>query len=396
MDFSFTKEEEKFWEEVIDFVDREIPPDKRGVDVALEDRCDGPEDWEFIKSMRRKLGAKGWLALTWPIKYGGLARSHVEQLILSEEMTYRGAGGLDPGAVQRLGPVIMTYGSEYQKERFLLPIARGEMYWTQGFSEPEAGSDLASLKTRAVESGDYYIVNGQKVWQTHGDTAEWFYFLARTDPDVPKHKGISMFIVDLKTPGITVRPLLNIVDTYGFSEIFFDDVRIPKENIVGKKNQGWELANATLNAERSGIWQIGRCHRFMDEIIGYFQENGGNDGTSKMNSLYRQKLADMAVEVEVGRLFCYRVAHMQNKGLDISGEASISKLFSSEVTQKLSQVAMEILGLYGQLDKTSTLAPLRGKAEQWYLSTRARTIAGGTSEIQRTIIAQRGLGLPRA
>ncbi len=395
MDFSFTDEEEKFRQEVRDFVAKEVPPEKRGLGLSQEERLDGEEDYQFIESIKHKLGVKGWLALTWPEEYGGLGRSHIEQLILSEEMTYLGAPGLDKGAVIRLGPVIMTDGTEEQKRRFLPPMARGELHWCQGFSEPEAGSDLASLQTKAVGSGDYFIINGQKIWQTHGHRADWCYFLARTDPNVPKHQGISMFVVDMKTPGIAVRPLLNIVDAYGFSEIFFDDVKVPKENLIGKENYGWELANATLNAERSGIWLIASCRRFLDELIQYIKEAQRTNTTLAKKPQVWQKLAQLAVEIEVGRLLCYRVAYLQTKGIALPYEASVSKLFGTELTQRFSDAAMEILGLYGQLEKGSKWTPLLGKAERWYLSTRSRTIAGGTSEIQRNIIALRGLRLPR-
>ncbi len=393
MDFGFTPEEEAFRREVIDFVAKEVPLERRGLGNSLEDRMDTEDDWEFIKSMRLKLGAKGWFALGWPKEYGGLGLSHIYQLILSEEMTYRGAPGPDQGAVVRLGPLLIAHGTEDQKRRFLLPMARGETFWTQGFSEPEAGSDLASLRTRAVDKGDHFLVNGQKVWQTHGFHAEWCYFLARTDPDAPKHKGIGMLLVDLKTPGITVRPLMNIVDTYGFSEIFFDNVVVPKENLVGEKTQGWQLANATLNAERSGIHNIARCRRFHDELIDFVKHNKMDSPMKK--GIVQHKLAQLAVEIEVGRLLSYQVAYMQSKDMEIRHQASVAKQFGAEVMQRMSETAVEILGLYGQLAKGSPWTPLQGKAEQWYLSTRARTIAGGTSEVQRTIIATRGLGLPR-
>jgi len=394
MDFLFSEQDEQFRQEIRDFVKEEVPPQWYGIGLLWGAWIESDDAWEFMRSVRRKLGAKGWLALTWPEEYGGLGRSHIEQLILSEEMTYLGAPGLDSGAVQRVGPILMAYGTEEQK-RHLLPLARGEVSWSQGFSEPNAGSDLASLTTRAVEDGDCFILNGQKIWMTKGDHADWCYLLARTDPSVPKHQGISFFLLDMKSPGITVRPLLNMSGKYGFSEVFFDDVKIPKGNLVGEKNHGWQLANAVLNAERSGVALIANCRRLIDELVKYVNETSDNGNGRGQDVLIRQKLAKLTADTEVARLLSYRVACMQQKGFNPSHEASMARLFGGELSQRVAETGMEILGLYGQIERSSGLAPIYGAIEDWSLTSRARTIAGGTAEIQRTVIALRGLGLPR-
>jgi len=393
MDFLFSEQHEQFRQEIRHFVKEEVPPKWHGIGLLWGAWYESDEAWEFMRSIRLKMGAKGWLTLTWPEKYGGLGRSHIEQLILSEEMMYSGAPGLDP-SVQMVGAVLMAFGTEEQK-RHLLPLARGEVFWCQGFSEPNAGSDLASLTTRAVEDGNCFVLNGQKIWTTRGDHADWCYLLARTDTAVPKHQGISFFLLDMKSPGITVRPLLNMLGKYGFSEVFFDDVKIPKENLVGETNNGWQLANAVLNTERSGIGLIAQCRRLIDELVKYVNETSENGNMRGQSALIRQKLAKLTADTEVGRLLSYRVACLQQKGLNPSHEASIAKLFGGELTQRVADAGMEILGLYGQIERSSSLAPIHGAIEDWALSSRARTIAGGTAEIQRTVIASRGLGLPK-
>ena len=394
MDFFFSEQAEQFRHEIRDFIKSEVPLRWRGLGLLFDAWPETEESYNFLKETRRKLGEKGWLALTWPKEYGGLERSQTEKLILCEEMTYLGAPGLDPGGVERLGPILMAFGTEDQK-RHLLPLARGETLWCQGFSEPDAGSDLASLQTRAAENGNHFILNGQKIWTTLADRADWCFLLARTDPEAPKHQGISFFLVDMKSPGITVRPLVNMAGNCGFNEVFFDNVEVPQENLVGEKNRGWQVANAVLNVERSGIWQIAHSRRLIDELIEFVNEKIQNSTKLGENLIIRQKLAKLAAEAEIGRLLAYRVTWMQEKGLTPSYEASISKLFGSELMQHVANTGMEILGLYGQLKGESPLAPIHGAVEQWSLSTPGRTIAGGTSEIQRNIIAIRGLGLPR-
>jgi len=387
MELRFTPEEERFRREVREFIQKELPPRWRGP-IYIEAVFERDDYWEVNRRLQRKLGEKGWLALAWPREYGGQERSPMEQLIFAEEIAYHRCPGFDFFGVKMLAPTLLHFGTEEQKRRFLPPIARGEVWWCQGFSEPNAGSDLASLQTRAEDRGDHFVVNGQKIWTSGAHRADWCFLLVRTDPTAPKHKGISFLLVDMKTPGVEVRPLINIVGGRSFNEVFFDNVRVPKENLVGEKNEGWKVATALLNFERSGIERVAACRRMLEEIVEFLRDR-------PVAPRLRQRLAEMAVEIEVGRWLAYRVAWMQSRGLIPDAEASISKVFGSELMQRLGQVGMELLGLYAQLEEGSPWVPLDGVIEHLYLSSLGRTIAGGTSEIQRYIIAVRGLNLPR-
>jgi alkylation response protein AidB-like acyl-CoA dehydrogenase len=389
MDFGFTQAEEGFRQEIRHFLERELPPGWKGP-MWFEGLYERDDLWAVAREMARKLGERGWLSLAWPREYGGQARSTVEQTIFADEMAYYRAPGLDIFGVKMLSPVLIAFGTPEQKARHLPPIARGEMAWCQGFSEPDAGSDLASLKTRSEETDDGFVVNGQKVWTTGAHRADWIFFLARTDPAAPKHQGISFLLADMKTPGIEVRPLINILGSHSFNEVFFDNVRVPRENLVGGENRGWEVATALLNFERSGIHYIGASRRVVEELASYAQEMG-----LAPNPLVRHRLAELGVRVEVGRWLCYRVAWMQDRGQNVDAQASISKTFSTELMQFISNAGMQLLGLYGQLEAGSKGVRLEGHIEDWYLSNLGRTIAAGASEIQRNIIAMRGLGLPR-
>jgi alkylation response protein AidB-like acyl-CoA dehydrogenase len=388
MDFRFTEEEEKFRSQIREFLKQELPPDWVGMAVLGEANTD--EEWAFARQMTKKLAERGWLAIGWPKEYGGQGASYIMQVILSEEINYHQSPGMDFIGIGMLGPALMAHGSEEQKKRHLPGIARGEVIWCQGFSEPNAGSDLASLQTRAVEKDDCFIVNGQKLWTSNAHRADWCFFLARTDPNVPKHKGISFFLVDMKTPGINVRPLINIANGRSFNEVYFDDVRVPKENIVGPKNKGWQVAQTLLGHERSGIHRIASARRNADLLIEYAREQGlGKD------PLVSQKLAQLAIEGEIARLLAYRVAWLQTNGYPVEYEASMSRVFGSEYQQRVARIGMQILGLYGQVEKDSKWSKIFGKIEEDYLCSIGATLATGTSEIQRNIIALRGLHLPR-
>lgn len=395
MDFKFTKEEEKFRQEVRDFIKKELPRDWNGVGFNVEDEFSSPEILGLRRSMARKLGEKGWLALSWPKQYGGLGRSHMEQLIFNEEVSYNGVPGVDIFGVGMIGPTLIAHGSEEQKKEHLGYIARGERFWCQGFSEPNAGSDLASLQTRGVVQGDHIIINGQKVWTTGAHFADWCFALVRTDQNAPKHKGITMVLTDMKWPGIEVRPLLNMVGAHSFNEVFFDNLKVPLSNVVGGLNKGWEVANALLEFERSGIWRVASSLRLVEEMVKYANETQVNDGVLAQDPLVRQKLAQLMVEVEVAKMLAYRVGWMQSNHQTPAYEASMSKLFGSELQLKTAEVGLQVLRLYAQLKEGDKRAPLWGRVEHWYMSHLGRVIAAGSSEIQRNIIAWRGLGLPR-
>ncbi|MEE9198938.1 MAG: acyl-CoA dehydrogenase family protein [Dehalococcoidia bacterium] len=390
MDFRFTREEEEFRKELVAFIKAEVPSE-----YAAHYLWAGPADWEAERRMRRKLAERGWLALGWPKEYGGQGASHMKQMVYTEEMVYHEAPGRDSTAVGFLGPCLIVYGTEEQKRQHLGPIARGEVTWAQGYSEPEAGSDLASLQTRAVEDGDDYVINGQKIWSSYAHESDWMFVLARTDPDAPKHRGITFFLLDLKTPGISLRPIVNMAGDHNFNETFFDDVRVPKANIVGEVNRGWYVGMTALNFERDGIEYSARARRFFDELVNCIRDLPSNGGSRLEDPLVRHRLAELAVEIEVARMLSYRMVWLQSKGEAPSHEASIAKLFGTELLLRVANGATLVTGLVGQLTSSSKWAILNGRVQNMYLWTRGHVIGGGTSEIQRNIIALRGLGLPR-
>ena len=333
--------------------------------------------------------------LGWPREYGGKAASHMMQVIYNEEMAYQRVPtqlGVGP---DRLGPTIILYGTDEQKQRFLPDIAQSKVIWCQGFSEPGAGSDLASLQTRAVEDGDHFIVSGQKIWTSLAHRADWCILLARTDPDVPKHRGISYFLMDMRSPGIQTQPLVDIVGRHSFNQLFLDNVRIPRDCLIGEMNRGWYVAAATLDFERSGINRVVAGIRTYEELVDFAKETRRNGKPLIADQAVRRKLAELRIEFETGRLLAYRVASMQARGLVPNAEASMSKLYGTELQQRLAWTGMHVLGLGEQLKPGSKWAPLAGSLEEYYLFAASLTVAAGTSEVMRNIIATRGLGLPR-
>jgi alkylation response protein AidB-like acyl-CoA dehydrogenase len=389
MDFRFSPEEEGFRSQVQNFLAQELPHDWVGYYLG-EAHTD--EEWAFSRMMTKKLADKGWLVIAWPEAWGG-QHDQIKQLILMEEMYTHEVPGFDIVGVTMFGPILLQHGSEAQKKQHLPGIARGEVVWCQGFSEPEAGSDLASLRTTCTDHGDHWVINGQKLWTSNSHRANWIFILARTNPDLPKHRGISLVLADMKTPGITVRPLVNMGEMTAFSEVFLDNVRIPKENLVGQKDDGWNIANATLGFERSSIHRMGSAWSCINRLVRYVGEIEKGGGLSERDLLVRHKLADLAIQAEIGRLFAYRVAWMQRKGISPGHLPSVSRLFGAELQQHVAKVGMEVLGLYGQLGLGSYKSLLGGRIALEYLASVAATISAGTAEMQRNIIATRGLGM---
>ncbi|MCH7580542.1 MAG: acyl-CoA dehydrogenase family protein [Chloroflexi bacterium] len=387
MEFQDSPELAAFRAEVLDFLEKELTdeflqPDEAVLGVGVgEDATD--------KEWLKKLATRGWVAPAWPKEYGGAGLSTAKQFVLNEELARARAARPNFLGIGLIGPTIVVHGNEEQKKEHLSGLLSGDVYWCQGFSEPESGSDLASLQTKAVKDGDEFVISGQKIWTTGAHRADMIGLLARTDPDAPNHKGISYFLVDMKSPGISVRPLTNMADMHSFNEVFFDNVRVPKTAILGELNRGWYVATTTLDFERSGILNAISLQQLMLEVI---------DATRQFRNgspLVRHAIADRMIEIEVAIMLSYRVASMQEKGLIPNQEASITKLFASELAQRIGQTAMGLAGLHGQLGPGSPYAPLMGRIERMYRVQVGATLAGGTSEIQRGIIAQRGLGLPR-
>ena len=390
MDFNFSPEDQAFRRELRQFVQDFLPEDWEGGGRWPEEW-----DWDVTQDMRRKLAQKGWLTMHWPSEYGGQDASPVRSAIYNEELAYARAPGRDIFGVRMLGPTLMIHGSEKQKQVHLPPIARGEVQWCQGYSEPESGSDLASLSTRAVRDGDEYVINGAKIWTTLGHRADWIMCLARTDTEAPRHRGISFILVDMKTPGIQVRPIINMAGGHEFNQIVFDNVRVPVANVVGEENRGWYVAVTLLDFERSGIDYSAMARRLLDEVRGFANDTSGNGHSLSSTPWVRHLLADRYIECEVARLMAYNVAYMQDQGLVPNKEASMSKVFGSESLQRVANAALEILGMYGGLGRDEKWAPLKGRVQEHWMIAFSHKIAAGTSEVQRNIIANRGLGLPR-
>jgi alkylation response protein AidB-like acyl-CoA dehydrogenase len=393
MDFRFTPEEQAFRQELRGWLRENVPPDWEGVFLEEEEK-----EWKQGRAFVKKLSQKGWVAPAWPKEYGGMEASHALQLVYNEEMGYQRAPiGSIIQAVGYIGPAILFFGTEEQKKQHLPPITAGETVWCQGFSEPEAGSDLASLRTRAVKDGDDWVLNGDKTWTSNAHRSEWCIVLARTDPAAPKHKGISFFLVDMKTPGITVQPIINMANVHSFNEVFFEDVRVPKSALLGQENQGWYIAAMTLDFERSSLVAaaVSMAKRGLDDLVHYCRETKVNGGSLLNNPLVRHKLAEIAIEIEVGKYMVYRVVSQQARKEPGSIEAAVCKLYNTEMDVRLANTGIEILGLYGQLHRDSEWVQLMGRFQKSYLYAIAMMVGGGSSEIQRNIIAMRGLGLPR-
>jgi alkylation response protein AidB-like acyl-CoA dehydrogenase len=395
MDFRFTEDEEAFRREVHQWLKHEIPQRWTELDPGIWEETE--ESWALAREFQRKLGQKGWLAPAYPKEYGGLELSHMKRLILSEELAYnRTPMSIEEEiTVNWVGPSIMLFGTEKQKKEYLTKMAKGDIIFCLGYSEPNAGSDLASLQTRAAEVGDDYVINGQKTWCSYGHLADYCWLAARTDPDASRHEGISIFIVDMKTPGITVRPLINILNRHSFNEVFFDDVRIPRENLVGQKNKGWYQLVIALDLERSSIGYAAGNQRIIEELIKYVKETTRNGELLANDCLTKNELAQLVVENEVARMMAYRIAWMFSKGLHPSYESSMSMVFVSEVMRRTANAGMRILGHYGELDRDSKWTVMNSRIMRMCLSSLSIGVGGGSNEIQRNIIAIRGLGLPR-
>ena len=390
MDFQFTPEDEQFREQLRAFLTEHLPADWST--RSFTEPADSPERAALAKEITQQLADRRWLAMAWPSEHGGLDASHMQQMIFNEETSYRAMPGGGGMGVAWVGPAIMLYGSDEQKKLYLPRITNAEDIWCTLYSEPGAGSDLASLQTRAVRDGDSYVINGQKIWTSGGHTANMGWLAARTDVDAPRHKGISTFAVPMDAPGITVRPLPDMAGEHSFNEVYFEDVRIPADSLVGVENRGWYQVAAALDFERSGVGAYAGGRRNVEKLVEFAKEDRS---LIQRNPRIRYELADRWLELDVGFNIAYRIPWMQSQGIVPNAEASVSKLYGSELTQRIGGTGIRLLGLAGQLAPGSEAAPLAGAMARSYLNAVSSTIAAGTSEIQRNIIAQRGLGLPR-
>ncbi|MHB8575383.1 MAG: acyl-CoA dehydrogenase family protein [Dehalococcoidia bacterium] len=382
MDFNFTADQERFRREIRTFLDAELAGRDQGLDAQ-----DG-----FSQVFSKKLAARGWIGMAWPKEYGGKALSAIERLIYTEEMVTRQAPtGYHYVAERQMGPSLIVNGTDEQKRDHLARIINADESWAIGMSEAGAGSDLASVQTRAVHDGDDYIVYGQKIWTSNAHQADMIWLVTRTDPEAPKHRGISVLLVDMKSPGITVRPLVNMGGGHHFNEVYFDSVRVPRRNLVGEENRGWYVTAGNLDFERSGIERIATSGLLFTDVMNYAKTLRGDPRFASL----RAELAERCLELQTGRLLVYRVAWMMSRNSVPNYEASMSKVFGTEWTQRMTRTAMRLVQTFGLAD-TADARRLRARIEAGYLGSVSLTIAGGTSEIQRNIIATRGLGLPRS
>ena len=341
------------------------------------------------------LAEKGWIAPHWPEEYGGAGLSVMEQFIYNQEMSEAGAPSVGGMGVSLLGPTLIVHGNEEQKKEHLSRVLSGEVAWAQGYSEPGAGSDLASLATRATRDGDDYVVNGQKIWTSGAQFADWLFALVRTDPDAPKHRGISFLMMDINTPGITVRPLMDMGWNEPFNETFFEDVRVPAKNLVGDENRGWYIGMTLLDFERSGIGGAIGYRRNLKQLKEFVDSDDGKTMVrADFAAASRHEIADRYIEVEILFNFAFRIVTMQNMDQIPNYEASMNKLFGSEIHQKIARTGMKVFGLYGNLWERSE-GPVGAYFTRDYIGSLPHTIFSGSSEIQRNVIATRGLGLPR-
>ena len=417
MNWTDTKEQEEFRIAVQKFIKERLPDyyvkkskDPAGTDLQPDENgIQYHEDWQHdlaLGSDEAKKGAKewaealaenGWSAPHWPKEYGGGGLSSMEQFIFKQELALHGAPLVGGSGVAMLGPTLIHHGTEEQKREFLPKTLNGDILWAQGYSEPGAGSDLASLQTRAVKDGDNYVVNGQKIWTSQGHKATWFFMLVRTDPEAPKHRGITFVLADTRENGVEVRPLISGGWQHATNESFYTDVKIPVSRRVGEENRGWYVGMTLLDYERSNITGAVELKK---EIEGLIKFLGTDEGKQKSTVADREsvkgKIVDHYIEAEVLNNFALRIISLQAADQIPNYEASTSKIFYTTLLQQLQQTGIKAFGLYAQIwDSLSAWAPMNARFTQNSVHSISRTIAGGTNEIQRNIIATRGLGLPR-
>jgi alkylation response protein AidB-like acyl-CoA dehydrogenase len=383
MEFGFTAEQDAFRQEVRRFLQEVLSPEFREALKRSGDEGCSPE-------FSRKLSQRGWIGLNWPLEYGGLGKGAMERFIFNEELAIHDAPVQYHFIGERqVGPSLMRHGTEEQRRDLLPKIARSEICFCLGLSEPEAGSDLANVQTRAARDGDCYVVNGQKIWTSHAHRADMCWLVVRTDPNASKHRGISILLVDMKSRGVDVQPLINMAGMHGFSQVFFDNVQVPSTNLIGQENAGWYILAEHLDFERAGIDRIAYNQRIFEECLEFVRGAPGlRDGRDRS---IRQGLAELYVELQVGRLLAYRVAWLMDRGVIPNAEVCMSKVFGSEWCQRMANAVLQITQVYG----AAAPRELSEGALDFYLISVGDTIRAGTSEIQRNIIAQRGLGMPR-
>ncbi len=393
MNFTFTKEQNEFRQEIRDFLKAEMET------VTSSDHSGGLVG-EQSRDFSLKMAKKGFIGFTWPKEYGGQGRSYVEKMILNEELfRVQAPVGYQFLADRQVGPALMKFGSDWQKEQFLSSIVNADedTMFCLLFSEPNAGSDLAAVSTKAVKDGDNYVINGQKVWTSGGHLANYGWMLARTEFDSSKSRyaACSEFIIDMKLPGITVRPIINIVGAHSFNEVFFDDVKIHKKCLVGEENAGFKQIMAQMDYERAGIERLMQNYPVYKQLIDYVKEMDSDSKTGEFYSWVRDSMAQLEIEYNIGRLLCYYTAWMVDQGTIPSSQAALCKAFCTQYEQRLNDVATKILGPISLIKEGVEWSLIGGDVVNSYLWAPSYTLQGGSVEVLKNIVAQRGLGLPR-
>lgn len=390
MNFNLTAEQFKWQQEVRDFLRKRVTPELQQELRVHEDREMGPLEIAFKKECAKR----GWNKLNWPIEEGGLNLTEMEKFILNEEFLYAGAPMINDTASSIVAPSLFKFGTDENKELFLGPILNGEMTFALGYSEPEAGTDLASLKTKAVLENDEWVITGQKTWNTYGHRTTHQWLAVRTGEENSRHKGISVFIVPNDAPGLTMTKQYTWGD-HTTNEVFLDQVRVPKAYLIGEENEGWKILTTALDFERIMMGEVAVPRRAYDEAL-KFAANTVLDGERLIDRAdVLDKLVDLNIQIEIGQLFGYQAASKLDEQQDLSADASMMKVFATELYTQSANTATEIMELYGQLNWQDEEAPVGGFAEQLYRLAPFHRFGGGTNEVQRNIVAQRGLGLPR-
>lgn len=394
MDFRYSTEEEALKKEVGEFLDKELPPGWLGIDAGPEEESSSDEMYLLAQKMWRKLGEKGWIGLTWPKAYGGQEASIWKEMIVLQELAYRGSPGCDISLSQ--ADIILRFGTEEQKEKYAIPIAQGKARYAIGMSEPNAGCDTFNVQLKAIEEDNCYVLNGQKIWNTNAHHADHMMVYARTDPS-NKHLGLSVFMVDLKSPGVIMRQIVQPTGIPAFCEVFFDNVKVPKENLIGKKNGGAEILLYAFGGERMhGLFMVYGAKRYLEQLIQYCRETIVGGKPLAKDPTVRSRIAQLAIEIEVGINMCHEINWMAAKGLPVVKAGNQIKIWGGTLSQRLANVGQQILGLYGQLNEDSKWVKIGGRIRHTYISSVAFTIEGGTTEVSKNHIAGRfGLGLPK-
>ncbi len=389
MDLTFTPKEESFRKQARSWLEANVPPEPLpSLDTA--------EGFERHREWEGRLNAAGWAMVPWPVEFGGRGANLIEWLIFEEEYYRAGAPGrVNQNGIFLLGPTIMEYGTEEQKARYLPKMASSEEVWGQGWSEPNAGSDMAAIQATAVRDGDQYVVNGQKTWVSRGSYADWVFGMFRTDPESERHRGLSFLLVPLDAEGVTVRPIEQLDGEAGFAEIFLDDVRVPVENLLGEENKGWSVAMATAGFERGLMLRSpARFQNTARKLVALYKETLGRG--ESVDPTLREAVTRAWMDAEAYTLNTYQTVSRLLEGGKIGAEASLNKIFWSELDVKMHETALALLGARGQLLPEAPAAEGVGSWLDGYLFALSGPIYAGTNEIQRNVIAERILGLPRS